>query len=61
MEYINHAEICPVCSGEGKITKHYSPTDHTTAQTSYSYTCHGCNGKGWVIVQDGYKTSISGG
>ena len=33
-----HAEICPVCSGSGN----YSEKE-----------CHGCNGKGWVMVVGG--------
>ncbi len=32
-----HAEICPVCKGNGKVEKE---------------TCHGCGGKGWVQVDD---------
>lgn len=30
-----HAELCPVCNGTGKYEKN---------------ECHGCNGKGWIIV-----------
>ena len=59
-EKTNHAEICPVCQGVGTITKHYAPTDHTTAKPSYSYTCYGCNGKGWVVIQD-IEYTVSGG
>ena len=59
-EKTNHAEICPVCKGNGTITKYYAPIEHTTAQTSYSYTCHGCGGKGWVVVQD-ITYTVSGG
>lgn len=38
----NSAVKCPVCSGNGKLM-------------SYGYTdpwvqCHGCGGKGWVVV-----------
>lgn len=32
-----HSEICPVCQGKGKID---------------GQACHGCNGRGWVEVQD---------
>jgi len=32
-----HAEKCPVCNGSGK----YEEKD-----------CHGCNGKGWITVED---------
>jgi DnaJ-class molecular chaperone len=32
---IHHAEKCPVCNGSGKINLE---------------KCHGCFGRGWVIV-----------
>ena len=32
-----HAERCPVCCGSGKYNDE---------------VCHGCNGKGWVEVND---------
>lgn len=36
-----HAELCPVCKGDGAIklknTDGYRP-------------CHGCKGRGWVVV-----------
>jgi hypothetical protein len=32
-----HAELCPVCKGNGKY---------------YGLLCHGCGGKGWVEVND---------
>lgn len=34
-----HAEICPVCKGHGRITMQMQ--------------CHGCDGYGWVTVEDG--------
>ncbi len=36
-----HAELCPVCDGRGAINNEL---------TSQYTTCHGCNGKGWIIV-----------
>lgn len=45
------ADLCPVCKGGGKYTK----TENVVGSTgSYFYqtTCHGCNGKGWVIIYD---------
>lgn len=35
-----HAEICPVCRGEGMIKM---------------ARCHGCMGTGWITVQDRCK------
>ena len=29
--------LCPVCNGKGKLNKK---------------TCHGCEGKGWVVIPD---------
>jgi len=44
------AVICPVCNGKGTIC------DHEIGMPLYLHptcpTCHGCNGKGWVEVQD---------
>jgi hypothetical protein len=34
-------EICPVCQGEGKYR---------------GKICHGCDGKGWVVIDEGYWT-----
>ena len=38
-----HAEKCPVCFGRGKVSY-----DSATEKL----TCHGCDGKGWVVVPD---------
>lgn len=38
------AQICPICSGGGKLPNDGKTTDATKP------TCHGCNGKGWVEV-----------
>lgn len=40
-----HAELCPVCNGEGKIESEYKPLVEPKE-------CHGCKGKGWIEVQD---------
>jgi hypothetical protein len=40
---MSHAEKCPVCEGSGKYEK---------AQ------CHGCEGKGWVTVQDDQPSGV---
>lgn len=34
---MSHAERCPVCNGSGKYEEK---------------ECHGCNGKGWITVED---------
>ena len=44
----NHAELCPVCKGTGKVTNQNTYTQSTTIK--YENKCHGCNGLGWVIV-----------
>ena len=46
----NKAVICPVCSGAGEV-KDYT-IDSTTSTTVHMKLCHGCNGKGWVEVND---------
>jgi DnaJ-class molecular chaperone len=46
---MNHAEICPVCGGRGKVM---SPVNSWTTAVSYEQTCHGCSGCGWVTVKD---------
>lgn len=32
---MTHSEICPVCSGKGKLE---------------DKICHGCEGKGWIVI-----------
>lgn len=39
-----HAEICPICLGEGKIRPEGIWSEDC------KITCHGCGGKGWVEV-----------
>lgn len=40
---------CPVCDGGGN----YPPNDYTQRQ------CHGCEGKGWVVVWVTYANRFS--
>lgn len=44
----NHSEICPVCKGTGKYKEY---TNYSCSIYS-EHTCHGCNGKGWVTIND---------
>ena len=40
---------CPICEGRGKV---YGGFETGTVPEQ---TCHGCCGRGWVEVDDGYK------
>jgi len=42
---MSKAVRCPVCFGKGK----FQTGDN---YASIEKTCHGCNGRGWVIVPD---------
>ena len=44
------AQLCPVCKGEGKITRVETYGNLTSCRASYQVTCHGCKGTGWVTV-----------
>ena len=44
---MSHAEICPVCYGEGKVQK----PSNTWTTAVFEETCRGCGGKGWVTVE----------
>ena len=39
------AQICPVCRGSGKYKD----------SKNVEQICHGCNGKGWILVPDNPK------
>jgi DnaJ-class molecular chaperone len=43
-----HSEICPICSGNGKIAD-------TETSAIILKTCHGCGGFGWITVEDFQK------
>jgi len=45
----SHAEKCPVCHGEGTLEQTASFTTDCSRKT-----CHGCNGKGWIVIHDYY-------
>ena len=45
---------CPVCDGSGKVKDPDYDSD-TTAGKQGNVTCHGCNGKGWVEVNEDYQ------
>lgn len=54
----NHSELCPVCKGSGRYRKVIDPLGMGYKNTSigicsYETNCHGCNGKGWVVIPDG--------
>lgn len=52
------AELCPVCKGEGIV----KPTFQTYKSAPLpSKKRHGCNGKGWVVIEIEYKYSVHGG
>ena len=38
------ASKCPVCDGSGRV---HGPAESGTQPTQ---VCHGCDGKGWVVV-----------
>ena len=43
-----HPEICPICKGSGKYREY---RDYVTTISPYFETvCHGCQGKGWIVV-----------
>jgi hypothetical protein len=44
-----HSEICPICHGKGEIG---TGQHNTTGETKK--TCHGCHGKGWIEVSNGF-------
>ena len=47
---MSHAEKCPVCGGSGRVPISEAYGGNTTIPlTDY---CHGCDGKGWVAVED---------
>lgn len=54
-----HSEICPVCGGTGvyKLVKYRqlgTPYPFVSGPIEYysEKTCHGCQGKGWITIED---------
>jgi len=47
-----HAEKCPICEGRGRLRTFEGDTESLSP-------CHGCDGKGWVSVQDEIVTVLS--
>lgn len=45
-----HAEVCPICQGEGLICD--VEPDETTGVCPRYHVCNGCQGKGWISVAD---------
>ena len=45
-----HAERCPVCRGSRKVF--VDDYGKLTANKINEKICHGCGGKGWVVVPD---------
>ena len=43
------AQICPVCNGDGKV--------RVIGQRGLK-TCHGCDGKGWIMMPEDKKQEI---
>lgn len=49
---------CPVCNGSGEVNtldNNYSGSN----LVRNTKTCHGCDGKGWVVVYLNYSTIVS--
>jgi len=47
---MNHAEVCPICKGTGKVE----------AGENLERNCHGCGGLGWITVVDSAQPSHVG-
>lgn len=45
--------LCPVCNGSGQYKEHFNDYGIST-RTYIIRTCHGCGGKGWVVVPTTY-------
>lgn len=45
-----HAEKCPVCNGTGLVGESYPNYGSSTGGFYTQKTCHGCQGKGWILV-----------
>ena len=47
-----HAEKCPVCDGKGRVMVGGGRIKEYPTVEEYSTGCHGCQGEGWVTVED---------
>lgn len=47
-----HSEKCPVCNGTGLVGESYPNYGSSTGGFYTQKTCHGCHGKGWILVPD---------
>ena len=45
---MSHSEKCPICNGTGAVSE--APDGVSTCPSKI--VCHGCNGNGWITVQD---------
>jgi DnaJ-class molecular chaperone len=41
------AQLCPVCGGSGRLPDN---NPYGTSTVQLTHTCHGCEGRGWVVV-----------
>lgn len=53
------AALCPVCRGSGKKVIMLPPGSGTTSNTSTTLPCHGCGGRGWVVVPEDQPTKVN--
>ena len=47
---MSKAQLCPVCSGKGKVKLH--PERSLTIEEPELMSCYGCMGRGWVSVSN---------
>ena len=53
----NKADLCPICKGTGTFQVY---TNYGACTSQYERTCHGCGGKGWVVIPT-VNTTVTGG
>jgi len=53
---MTHAERCPVCGGSGEVAEKYQGT---SSSMPLMRPCHGCGGKGWIVVWDEMKDQVN--
>ena len=49
-----HDERCPICFGSGVldwVEKYNKSSTATIGSGFYRVICHGCDGKGWIVVE----------